>query len=138
MKKLLLLGLLAFSFTVNAQQPKTTQVDNYAFVKDLKPITWTKEIRSTNTVKVEGNKLSTTITGAVVGRMIFKRSLLGTLGGGLVGNALGTSDDTKTTTTSTYVQVSGYEITTNDHGTFRTFDSYKKYQVIDMRQVKKE
>ena len=134
MKKLLLFALVSL-FTISTQAQQKT---NWDYVKDVKPITWTKEVKTTNTIHIEGNKTSSTIAGGAIGHILFKRSLLGTIGGALVGNAMGSSDDNQTTTTVTYVTVTGYQITTGDGYVFKTFDYYPKWKLLDFNKVKKE
>ncbi len=130
--KLLLLLILSVSSIFSQAQ------SNFDYIKEIKPITWTKEIKNTTTTSISGNKTASTIAGGAIGHILFKKSLLGTLIGAAAGNALGTSSDSKTNTTITYQQVTGYYITTGSGIQFKTLAYYEKFAVIDLTKIKKE
>ncbi len=128
--KLTIIALL-FSLTVSAQKPK------WDYITSIEPITWTKEVKSTTTSYQRGNKTSSTVGGAVVGHIVHG-GLLGVVAGGLIGNAVGTSDHEVTSTTVSYVKVDGFVINTSKNGSFRTTKFFTKYCVIDMNKITKE
>ncbi len=135
MKKVLIV-FMALSTQMAVAQKRT----NWDYIADIKPISWTKEVRNTTTTHIEGNKTSSTIAGGAVGHIIAGKDngLLGTLGGAAIGYAMGDSDDDITSTTVSYVKVDGYFITTGKGVKFKTLDYYTKFSTIDLNKVKKE
>ncbi len=137
MKKALSTLLLFSAITITAQNIHRT---NWDYVADIKPATWTKKVENTTTTHVNGNKTATTVGGAVVGHMLFGRrhGILGMVGGGLIGHAVGRPDYNQTTTTISYIKVDGYIITTGKGIVFKTLDYYKIFTCLDLNKINKE
>lgn len=130
MKKIILIALISFT-TICYSQYKP----NYDYVKYTKPITWTKKVINSTTTYTKGNKTSNTIAGGAIGHILFKKSIMGTIGGVLVGNSMGGSDDSQTIESITYVTVTGYKIFTSKGYNFKSFNDYPKFKVLNLNTI---